>query len=429
MNEAFSKRISAVLETLMLLIFSVFLIFSPYGYKEVGKITYWFVPFFWFFIILLENKKYFYRKLIPLNPLNKPISLFSVACIFSILLSMDPYHSQKIFFNRYLLYAVYFWLGLGLAGRSRKNLYILTGAFFISGLVFSFGGVFDYLRYLVLVKSPYERLWSVYWGWWIPFYGFPLYLAYFAPFVFTFFCYSRNKKIRTFSFLILIFLLLCLAWNATRAAWISIIASFIFVYIIRKNKKSVHLLVGIVLLLVFIFSFSLYSQPIRQRIITIPFPSEWSFRLPLYNLAMSIFKDYPLFGAGIGMFEKIVPASSKYMLPADYPVSSGLSLHAHSTYFEMAAEMGTLGLGAFIFIFITFFRLSIANIRRPSAFEPAGIDDNILAGLTTVIAAILIFALSTTIITVGVNNSAYFWLLMGIATSLLPKGEVSRRTK
>jgi O-antigen ligase len=149
-------------------------------------------------------------------------------------------------------------------------------------------------------------------------------------------------------------------------------------------------------------------------------PSEWSFRLPLYKAAVSIFRDYPVFGAGIGMYEKVLH-TPKYELSKDYPVSKELNLHAHNTYLEVASEMGTVGFSAFIGIFLTFFIKALKKI--PVLNKEAGSEDKkaIYFGLMGTISTILIFAFSTTIITVGVNNSLYFWLLFGMATAMFLK--------
>jgi O-antigen ligase len=101
-------------------------------------------------------------------------------------------------------------------------------------------------------------------------------------------------------------------------------------------------------------------------------------------------------------------------------VPKKLNLHAHNTYLEIASEMGTVGILAFLGIFLVFFAKALKKIPQ---LDKQGQEDEkaMFLGLLGTILCILIFAFSTTIITVGVNNSLYFWLLFGMATAMFLK--------
>jgi len=96
---------------------------------------------------------------------------------------------------------------------------------------------------------------------------------------------------------------------------------------------------------------------------------------------------------------------------------------------EVAAEMGSIGLLAFVSVFILFFDKAIRLAKNPDKYF-SGQERGIFLGLLASILAVLIFAFSSTIIIVGVNNSVYFWIIFGMGTGMLvratqkAKGEI-----
>ena len=80
--------------------------------------------------------------------------------------------------------------------------------------------------------------------------------------------------------------------------------------------------------------------------------------------------------------------------------------------------MGIFGFTGFLWIFWVFFwrgvRLAKAGDAKRTADEQA-----VFLGLMGMTLAILVFSLSTTILTVGLTVSSYFWFLFGLAVSFL----------
>lgn len=344
------KTLNLVAEKFLLLIFSLFLIFAPYEHKYFGKTCFWSGLVIWLLINILKYKQRFYRGFVTVNPLNKPILIFGIACLFSIVTSLNPYHSWGIFFERYLMYAVIFWITVGLVTNSQKNLYVLMGALLLSSLIFGFGGLRDYYYFRFIGKTPgmYDRVWTVF-NRIIPYYGFPLYLTYFFPIIFFMAFFSKNKLLKIFCAINAILLFICTILNFTRATWISIAISLMVVSFLRS--KRFFLIIFLSLILLTASGLFFYKPIIKERIKNIVNPYEWSNRMPLYKSSVLIWKDYPLFGVGVGMFEKTID-NSRYKLPADYPVPSTLTLHAHNIYLELAAETGLFGLLSFLLIFL-----------------------------------------------------------------------------
>jgi len=188
-----------------LLILAGLFIFIPYS-KNIVKPSFCASAGLWLLINIFRHKRRFYLGLISPNPLNVPLLVFLGASILSIIFSLNPYHSQSVFFDRYLPYAVFFWMSLSLMVRGKKevskiNLYFLMGAFILSGIIFGLGGVYDYFR-----LHP-GRIWAVF-GREIPFKMFPVYLVCFIPFSFALFLFSK-KWVRWIGLISLVPLAFC----------------------------------------------------------------------------------------------------------------------------------------------------------------------------------------------------------------------------
>ncbi|MBU1998409.1 MAG: O-antigen ligase family protein [Candidatus Omnitrophica bacterium] len=392
---------------------SIFIILAPYEHKYLGKITFAAGLIILFAIKILQYRGGFFHKIFIVRDLIRPFAVFGLACILSIIFSSDPYHSQAIFFDRYLVYVVFFAIGSMIVCQSRKSLYVFSGILLLSLLIYSLGGVRDYFYYCQVNPALKERLWSVF-GKRIPFYSFPLYLVFFIPFVFSLFVFAKNKILKGAGLIGSILLFLCLAWNTSRAAWLAIFITLSGMVFIKFKRSRIFVLVFFLIMI----SLSFYLGDNKERMKTVLDPNSWSNRIPLYQSALRIFRDYPVLGIGLGTFEKFI-RYPKYDLASNYPVSRELNLHAHNTYLEVAAEMGIVGLFSFLSIFAVFFWRAFKKIVSPEK-DVSWNEQAVFIGLTASVLSALIFAFSTTFIIVGVNNSAYFWLLFGAAAGMLP---------
>ena len=152
-------------------------------------------------------------------------------------------------------------------------------------------------------------------------------------------------------------------------------------------------------------------QDRQQRVKAIVYPfakNTFVTRKSLFSFAGDLFMMKPVFGVGVGIYE-VLPSPVK-----EFAVK-GMHLHAHNTYLEVLCEMGVVGFLAFLWIFVVFFKNVFRSIRLCQ-------DINIQAiqiGLVGSIVASLIFALSCTIIIVGLQDAVVFWILFGVATGVI----------
>ena len=391
---------------------AVFLILTPF-FNPTARTCFSVMSFAWFMSNLLRHKQKFYRGLFIPNYLTRYLILFVGALIFSVLFSTNHYQSQKILFDRYLMFFVFFYMGLWIMFSIKRYFYILISIFMGMSFLFGFGGIRDFIYYTYTKPAFAERLWSIF-GFRIPYFALPLYLTFFIPFNFFILLLGKHRWLRMFAFINVIALSLCLLWTSSRIACFAVLLTIVPALLLIKNKKNKFLII----LFAFLFMCGALLFPrTRERIKTIPDIQKWSNRLPLYQSALKIFFDYPVFGSGVGTFEKILH-TPKYELPSDYPVAKELNLHAHNTYLEIAAEMGVVGLAAFILFFGAFFYHAVSLVKNSTL---SNIDTAIFCGLSASIFSILIFAFGTTIIIVGPTVSTYFWFLFGMATGFLAK--------
>ncbi len=401
--------LSYILKNVCLFNFAVFLVFAPYN-RLFGKIFLVIGSCSWILLNVFKYRKNFYKWLFPRNFLNWPILIFLGICVLTVIFSINPYHSQKTFFSRIVLYFVFFWIGCGLVKDSRRNILILSGAFIFSSFYMGAGGVLDYFS----IYSHSGRLWTVF-GKKLPFNLLPLFLTYFTPFVFALCLFARNLKLRVLcgiSFTILIFFLI---WQQGRSALVAAAVGLLFISLFKGRKTF---LLALLTLIFTTFILSTFFSGIREKIKTIPYPEKWNFRMPLYRSAISMFRDHPVTGVGLGMYEKMIK-TSEYKLPDDYPrieINRDKYLHAHNVYCEIAAEMGIIGICGFLWIFAVFFM----KVSRKAPLIADDLKKAILIGLAGTVAATLVFGIGLSIITVGTNETMMFWFLFGMAAGLVP---------
>ncbi len=83
--------------------------------------------------------------------------------------------------------------------------------------------------------------------------------------------------------------------------------------------------------------------------------TRWEF----WSATMNIFKDYPLFGSGLGTFLQIFPMYRTFHL-------RGLATHAENDWLQLASEVGILGLLPLVILFFFLFFKAVSKIQSLS---------------------------------------------------------------
>ena len=218
--------------------------------------------------------------------------------------------------------------------------------------------------------------------------------------------FARNKFMRIAGFLLACSLSPVLIWNSSRTSWFSVLAASLFVSFLHDRKKL--LFISCVIGAAVIFLTTRYTD----KLLAVINPMGWGNRVELWKSAFAVWQDFPILGAGTGMYEKLLYT---YGSSAGYSEGFG-HLHAHNVYLEVAAETGIIGLAAFCAVFVSLFK----RVRAVMARFP-GQDDlrAFIIGLSGLVFSSLLLAFTSTVIIVGVHDVVVFWFSLGLLSGLI----------
>ena len=197
--------------------------------------------------------------------------------------------------------------------------------------------------------------------------------------------------------------LAALVVNGTRGAWLAVVFLLVVLgaTLLRKNKRM--LAVGIVVIALLIGAAGQHSG-LQERVATLgdaSFQSN-SERMLMWQSAWNMFLDHPVLGVGAQNYE--YQYQNHYISPL---AKERGQMHAHNNAFQILAEQGVLGFGAFFLLFGVILWRGWQGMRRGSLwgymllFSTLGL---LLQGLTEF----------------NFGNAAVirlYWLLAGIATT------------
>lgn len=223
---------------------------------------------------------------------------------------------------------------------------------------------------------------------------------------------SEKKAYRWNYFLLTILMILNLYWGRTRGAWLALLlSSFVGGMLWFELRKKITPLIS-TLATVAVFGFLTFLL-LRTQILNWENPSviERQFK---WATAWRMIKDYPVFGVGAGNL-KVNFALYQTEVRERAPFKEHLSFRAtsesnvHNEYFQIWAEMGTIGFCSFLFIFIFWYW----RLRRTwSAAPPEKQLEKI--GIVTAIFSFLFFSLTNFPLHI-VPNACLLFFLLGIS--------------
>ena len=86
-------------------------------------------------------------------------------------------------------------------------------------------------------------------------------------------------------------------------------------------------------------------------------------RWKIWVNTFQIFKDFPIFGSGLGTFIQIFPMYRSFHI-------SGLVTHAENDFLQLASEVGLLGIGLLLVTFLFILFKGVSRIRSMSYENP-----------------------------------------------------------
>jgi O-antigen ligase len=137
----------------------------------------------------------------------------------------------------------------------------------------------------------------------------------------------------------------------------------------------------------------------------------FAWRIDMWQSAWELIRERPLFGWGIGTYPLEQARTAAGRVPRDLIQLTGPTLaeEAHNEYLQLAAEMGLLGLGLYLWMLVSFFAYGVRELRR----REDGFRKLVLMGCVAGVAAQAVDALSNPAWRFA-DVSFLLWLMMGL---------------
>jgi len=174
---------------------------------------------------------------------------------------------------------------------------------------------------------------------------------------------SLNGKALLVGFSVIL-MILGLFFTASRMGISSLLLSFSLIILLFRSPQKEHgfsrtsaLILGLALL----WAAWIGLDAVISRFFTASedFKSRWT----IWKDTFRIFKDFPLFGSGLGTFAQIFPMYRSFYI-------RGLVTHAENDPLQLASEVGLVGMGMLITVFISLFLKALSGIRSLSVRDP-----------------------------------------------------------
>jgi O-antigen ligase len=148
-----------------------------------------------------------------------------------------------------------------------------------------------------------------------------------------------------------------LIFSASRMGISSLLLSFTLISFLfrdpqreKKFSKTSVLIFGLALL----WAIWIGLDTVLSRFITST--DDFKFRWTMWANTFQILKDFPLFGSGLGTFTYIFPMYRSLHI-------QGLATHAENDFLQLASEVGLVGIGLLLILFLFLSYKAISGIR------------------------------------------------------------------
>ena len=170
---------------------------------------------------------------------------------------------------------------------------------------------------------------------------------------------SLDGKTLLIGFCVIV-MVLGLLFSASRMGISSLLLSFTLLSLLFRNpsrgqkfSRTSILILGLALL----WAAWIGLDAVISRFFTSSedFKGRWIFWVNTFQ----IFKDFPIFGSGLGTFTWVFPMYRSFHL-------IGIATHAENDYLQLASEVGLVGVGLLLILFLFFFYKAVSGIRSLS---------------------------------------------------------------
>ena len=314
-----------------------------------------------FLVYIFKNKQFHFFN-------NKPLIIFFIFCIYSILLSVFVAEDimlsfqSSLFYFRIGVFSCFIWYLID------KDKNILTYLYYALVLCFLVLAIDGYIQYFTGVnlsgfKISGNRVSS--------FFGDELimgsYMSRLFPLLFALFLIKKKQKYEIYSIGVLFILVDVLIFmSGERASFFFLNLSTVFIIILIKEYQKFRLITFLIAIIC-VLILSLNSSKLNQRMFKGPAEDMGLVKNSnepvifskshdsLIRTAYNMFKDQPIFGHGPKMF-RVICKDEKYAIGG-----SPCLTHPHNFYIQLLAETGIIG---FLFLFSALAYVIITALRQ-----------------------------------------------------------------
>ena len=369
------------------------------------------VSIFFFIILFFSNRKEYFHP----NTLDYILILYLVIAFSSIFYSAFPDQSLRAFFSKALKGAGVYFVARNYFTANKGKIKHIAAVFFITAIVISMDGFFQYVfgkdfirgfsldvffkgageletrRITASMKYPNNL---------------GVYLAFIIPISVTVFLKLKNISLRILAGCGILLIIGALLLTYSRSSWLALFIAIIFMIVFMKNKKFILILLP---LFIFILLMPKTSTMIRSaqpgRIID----DSIKGRVRYTRDAIDVIKINPVFGSGINTYDSL----NKKIHPGReiYP-------YAHNCYLQMWAELGLIGLLAFLSFICVLFSKTFKFLKKSAENELRPFVVGISAG-------VMVLLISFIFDTHFYNStlSVLFWASCGILAGIVQYGK------
>ena len=322
--------------------FSFFLPLS----KAAGNIFFALAILGMFHRLFIKNddvKKIFYEY----KKIFATIFLLFAAVFISALTSADVLYGIKKFLEKYIVHFAPMLPVLCISCDKKKILTLvklLLAGVFVSNFIVTVQGILNF-----------EKVWRF--GGTLTVMTQGTLLAIFLPVYVILIMYVKENRLRIFFITAAAIGFVALLFNGTRGAWLTVLILLpAAVLIYAENKlKSIGGLLVIFMIVGGIFATTPHLYERFATITNMQMQSN-SERLLMWQSALNMFKDNPIFGVGYGQYK--FAYQNEYISP---DAKEKFQEHAHNNFIQILAECGIAGAAAFIFMWGYFSYFSLKS--------------------------------------------------------------------
>jgi O-antigen ligase len=172
-------------------------------------------------------------------------------------------------------------------------------------------------------------------------FGHSMALTFFFPLALAIQQIPANKNAQRFTILVSLLAAISIVTSFTRGAWLGVAAGIVVISLYVNHKVRWGVLTALIVVL---GVGAASSAHIRNRLTSIVSTeiSSNAVRIDLWRANLEMFKDYPIFGVGYGINEKILGGYFKKM-----GIEQEFNGHAHNNFLQFLSGTGLFGFLAF----------------------------------------------------------------------------------